>query len=336
MKHLVILLGLLCTPLLNHAQSSSNTFTETQKDTAKTPASEIPFFRLSGIASLSDLAGLGEPGATGKVLGEFNLFDTPKKPGLVNFSLEYNIGADLTIQDRDSVPLANMFIQDKSRQAFQAGLSFDLLRIGRVADRDGAGKKIRPTGATWQSRNAARRAMRSARPLRAGTMDRVQIATRGGKQGQTYFRITPSLDYAYSGWRLKSAVIGADTVNPDTSFVIDRIQTSQWFFGFKMWYTVIRDDNTFGIQLYPFVRTQIVSDATYPEFSEIFRGAAANGTEVPQHLDFWGVTLGLQLNKFRVSFTYHDLLNAKSITDRNVTGGVFLISVSTIANFIDF
>jgi hypothetical protein len=273
-------------------------------------SSSIPDLRISGIGSLNQVTDSADNAASANVLAEFNLINfkiggnTIEKA--LRFNMNFNVNAELGQQPRDSVFLSQVFFPDRSRIGFGAGIGTDMWRFITTG---------------WTD---------------AYSQDKVHIIEQDKKF--SYLRVEPALEYSYARWNLRSTDIvqAPDTLTlPDTVSVLERIQTSQWNFGFRIWYTMHSGDNTFGFMLYPHVRSQTISDATMPVFSEVFR-EKVNGDKVPQSLTFWGLTAALQLNKVQFSFTYSELGQQAWINDNNVSGGVFLLKVSVVSDLLQF
>lgn len=271
---------------------------------------QIPNLRISGIGSLSQITDSADNGASANILAEFNLLDfkvnqVPMK-NMLRLYLNFNVNAELNTTDRDSLRLSDIYFPDRSSVGFGAGVSTDLWRYI----------------AAWNS----------------GTYSVDKVHRLDNNDKHDYFRMEPVIEYSYSRWNLRSQYIlnlGDSLLPPDTVLSIDRIQTSQWNVGVRCWYTMSSGDNVFGFLLYPHVRWQTVTDATLPVYIDLFRSKSATDV-TPQSLSFMGMTIGLQINKVQFTFTYNELAQQVLINDRDVSGGVFLIKVTVVSDFLQF
>ena len=111
-----------------------------------------------------------------------------------------------------------------------------------------------------------------------------------------------------------------------------KIQSNTWMFGINIVRTIEKNNNTVAIQVSPYIKTVAVTDNTYSLYSKIF-SPGLGGTSPPRHVNFLGLILGLQINRFQFSFVIDDTRN-KELKGTALYGGVYTLRATVIGDFI--
>ncbi|MEO6722832.1 MAG: hypothetical protein ABIN67_20865 [Ferruginibacter sp.] len=133
--------------------------------------------------------------------------------------------------------------------------------------------------------------------------------------------LSPFIEYNYNKINIKGTV-------EDSS----KIQTSSWIYGFNFSRAINTNDNTFGVQISPYIKTVKVTAGTSSTYSSIFT-PTLKGIKPPEKLSFAGITIGLQINRFLFSFDYQSLLT-KTVEKTPLHGGVFTLRATVTGDLI--
>lgn len=144
----------------------------------------------------------------------------------------------------------------------------------------------------------------------------------GGKPKYKFVtEINPFIEYNYHKINIKEAA-------EDSS----RIQTSTWIIGLNFAHIIQVKENSIGLQFTPFWKQVTVTDGTVGLYREIFR-PALKGANSPQTVNFLGLSIGLQVNRFLFSFVFEDL-KTKSLANTPLFGGVYTLRASVTGEFL--
>ncbi|MBL7945786.1 MAG: hypothetical protein JNN32_06935 [Flavobacteriales bacterium] len=226
--------------------------------------------------------------------------------GLVDLEVTYNFNSNVELFNRDTLRLSDLLFYQRSRNAFDIRARTDILRWF-----------------TWSytSDNPHKRTPDSS--------------------WEVNYRLCPFLSYSYARWNFNEDIIPLDSTDGPRLIDADRIQAIQWSTGLEAWYTA-RDKskgNTLGLFIAASFHQRRITDGSQPVYEALLNDAAntAQGYTIPRTINYWTAEIGLQINKTRFSFSYSDpMLNVSAaIADQRVTGGVYLLRISTIANFMN-
>lgn len=212
-------------------------------------------------------------------------------------SLGFNLGNQLDSSYIDSVGLADIFYPDRSRIGFTGVYALDLFRIN-FSDKFS---------------------------FRDNTSNMTNVATEGDSNEKFhYWSLSPTIEYSYQ----RRNFVEMDSIE------VNRVQTSTWVFGLRLWHKKHIKDNVFGFTVYPYYKKILVTDGTLDTYRLIFN-EDNGGKELTQHATILGVSLGALVNDILISFNYEELLT-EQISNKDVGGGVFIIKASIAAEFFGF
>lgn len=133
--------------------------------------------------------------------------------------------------------------------------------------------------------------------------------------------LNPFIEYNYNKINIEAA-------KEDSS----RIQTSTWLIGLNFVHTLIRNDNEISFQASAFHKRVIITDGTLTTYRKIFDPIILNSSS-PQRVNFLGMILGLQINRFQFSFVLEDL-KSKKLENTPIYGGVYTVRATIIGDFL--
>jgi hypothetical protein len=102
-------------------------------------------------------------------------------------------------------------------------------------------------------------------------------------------------------------------------------------FGINLFRSFEKNDNTVAIQFSPYHKSIIVTENTYGLYSKIF--SSTMGGALPRRVSFWGLILGLQVNRFQFSFVI-DNIKKETLKGTALYGSAYTLRATVVGDFI--
>ncbi len=133
--------------------------------------------------------------------------------------------------------------------------------------------------------------------------------------------LNPFIEYNFHKINIKGAIEDSSS-----------IESSTWILGLNFSHEIkIKKDNKVGLIVQPFWKFLTITDGTVNVYRNLF-SKTLNG-ESPQNVSFFGLSLGVQINRFQFSFVFEDL-KTQSLTNTPLWGGVYTLRATVIGELI--
>lgn len=306
------MLGVVTVLIAIEASSQIVSFVESPAEKSATSSTsekgeQPPVFQFSGVAGLNVFTESSLKNATGAIQGEFNIVDHVrtldsqkyKLGGMIKIMTAYNFNAEVGKTDRDSIILSDVLFAERSKNAFEIMFRSDLMR--------------------WFGRNTF--------------LDRPH-PTFASDEAISYHSLIPTFSFGYARWNFSEDIIGEDSLGQKPLLYADRLHATSWEFGLEAWHSIKQKNNHVGVMLSGHFGGRHISQGSLPVFNELFKNAVMEERALRDVFNYWGATVAIQVNKTRLSFTYQDLWNDDGIVDLRASGGIFLMKITTVADFV--
>jgi hypothetical protein len=142
-----------------------------------------------------------------------------------------------------------------------------------------------------------------------------------------YYSLPLTISYSYH-------LLNISNANFNTDSFPSKIESSSIYAGIAFAGHWEIDKNPFVVSFGPYIKYQYIASSSQPTYQHIFK-SSNNNSLLPTHFSSWGLNTTAEFGKVQLSFIYEDVLS-NSIQGIQLKGGVYLLKVSIIADFLSF
>lgn len=155
---------------------------------------------------------------------------------------------------------------------------------------------------------------------------KTKIKSKGSVEKENGYQFSTQLnlfiEYNFNKINIKQAVEDSSS-----------IQTSTWIKGINFSWISEKENNSIGLQVAGFHKTVVLTDGTLGVYRNIFDKTLKK--QSPSKVNFLGLSVGLQINRFLFSFIIEDL-QGNYLKESPLWGGVYTLKATVAGDFWKF